>query len=253
MLASELECNSIAMPGPTDEGRGIVSSLLSAAAIAAAAASTAQAVKIALEEYEIAKKYWQIAEDWLDVYRDMYAPVEDIEVKEAQELEPNDAFYTTARGRARVIAWLNFRGLVDKTVRCTSRYCVGLREDMLTDLSIAQADAVALADGLGYRNERAYIESRDDRRFEKKFNTAKRGRDMVASNVSLARSSADIYGSLYDQAWQGLVGAGQYLGYARNRVSIPRALPVSGDQRSPFFVGPPSWLQATDPSVMEFD
>src|SRR5699024_4066806 len=92
-----------------------------------------------------------------------------------------------------------------------------LRADILTDLSIAQAAAVAMADGLGYRNERAYIESRNEVRFEKMMNTAKRGRDMLADNVSLAKSAAGIYGDLWNQAWSGIQGAGSYLGYYFNR------------------------------------
>lgn len=102
-------------------------------------------------------------------------------------------------------------------MRCTSRYCTGLRKDMLANILSAQADALSLAEGLGYRNERAYLESRDDVRFSKMLNTAKRGRDIIADNVSLIKTSAGIYGNLYNQAWEGLAGAGQYLGYSANR------------------------------------
>lgn len=112
---------------------------------------------------------------------------------------------------------LQFRGQLKKSMRCTSRYCTGLRKDMLANILSAQADALSLAEGLGYRNERAYLESRDDVRFSKMLNTAKRGRDIIADNVSLIKTSAGIYGNLYNQAWEGLAGAGQYLGYSANR------------------------------------
>ena len=118
---------------------------------------------------------------------------------------------------------LEFRGLLRKAVRCTSKYCTGLRRDMLLEIMPAQANALAMAEGLGYRNERAYLEARDDVRFSKQLNTAKRGRDIAADNVSLAKTSAGIYGSLFNQAWDGLAGAGQYLGYyaERNQPSYP--------------------------------
>ena len=45
----------------------------------------------------------------------------------------------------------------------------------------------------------------------------------MADNVSLAKTAAGIYGSLFNQAWDGLAGAGQYLGYyaERNQPSYP--------------------------------
>ena len=96
---------------------------------------------------------------------------------------------------------------------------------MVTELVAANASAVALADGLGYRNERAYIEARDDERFQRQFATAKRGRNMIADNVSLAKATAGIYGDLWDQTWKGLEGAGTYLGYMQNR--NPTAYPTT--------------------------
>lgn len=215
-LGSETTCIEQAR-AEKDSDRGLFADLLTAANIAAAGYQTATAVKIALDEYGLAKKYWRISQNWLDYYRDYYAPVEDQELAEAAALKAETPHYDTARGRARLAAWLEFRGVVEHALRCTSKYCTGLREDMLADILSTQGAALAMADGLGYRNERAYLESRDDIRFEKQFNTAKRGRDMVADNVNLAKATAGIYGDLYKQAWDGLVGAGTYLGYKANR------------------------------------
>jgi hypothetical protein len=215
VYADDIGCNK--NHGVNDEGRSFFGDLLSLAAIAAAAYNSVKAVQIAEDEWEMAKKYWQISKNWLDYYKDNYAPVEDQELEEAMNIPVEEPDYEVARGRARVSAWLEFRGITDKAIRCTSRYCTGLRADILTDLSIAQAAAVAIADGLGYRNERAYIESRNEVRFEKMMNTAKRGRDMLADNVSLAKSAAGIYGDLWNQAWSGIQGAGSYLGYYFNR------------------------------------
>lgn len=214
-LASELNC--FPLHGESDGNKISVGNLLAGAAIIAAGYNAARAVEIAIQEWEMAMKYWRISNNWLDHYKNHFAPVEDQELREAMGLTKEEPEFEVARGRARAVAWIQFKNVLNTAIRCTSRYCTGLRNDMLIDMSAAQADAVALADGLGYRNERAYIESRDDVRFDKMFNTAKRGRDMVSDNVSLAKTSAGIYGDLFDQAWSGLQGVGSYLGYWANR------------------------------------
>lgn len=217
------DTNCPANRGINDEQHSLFGTIISAAAVAAAAYNTVKAVELANEEWKMAKKYWRIAKNWLDYYNDYYAPAEDQELAEAVALEEPQPEYEAARGRARIIAMMEFRGVLDKAFRCTSRYCTGLRNDMLFELSAANANAVALADGLGYRNERAYIEARDDERFQRQFATAKRGRNMIADNVSLAKATAGIYGDLWNQTWQGIEGAGQYLGYygSRQKTNYP--------------------------------
>ena len=216
VLASDLKCNPV--HGVTNEDRSLFGNILSAAALAAAMYSAYKAFDLANDEWKMAKKYWRIAQDWLDYYKDYYAPVEDQEINEALNLEYVEPLYEVARGRARASAWIEFKGKLRGSMRCTSRYCTGLRTDMLVRIARAQADAVAMADGLGYRNERAYTETRNDIIFERKFNTAKRGRDIIAETPSLGMAAAGIYGDQIDQAWEGLKGAGQYLGYYNSRV-----------------------------------
>lgn len=209
------KCNPV--HGVTDEERSLFSNILNAAAIAAAGYNAYKALDIATQEWEMAMKYWRIAEDWLDYYKGFYAPVEDQELKEATELEQTEPEYNIARGQARTSAWLEFRNKLRPALRCTSRYCTGLRGDMLVRIMAAQAESVALADGLGYRNERAYVEARNDVRWSRRLETAKRGRDIAAEVPAMGMASAGIYGSLFDQAWQGLESAGMYLGYANNK------------------------------------
>lgn len=213
--ASNLECNP--RRGTNDSEKSSFADILSAAAIAAAGYNAYKALDIAIMEWEMAKKYWQIAENWLGYYKAAYAPVENQEIAEALALPVATPVYDIARGRARASAWIEYKGQLRKAMRCTSRYCTGLRADMLARISQAQAQAVSMADGLGYRNERAYVEARNDVRWEQRLNTAKRGRDIAAEVSSLGAASAGIYGSLWEQAWQGLESAGQYLGYVNNR------------------------------------
>lgn len=203
--------------GYDDLTRTIVSGILEVAAVGAAAYNTAVAVRIATKEYKIGMKYWDLAENWLQYYKDFYAPLEDQELKEARNQKPEVPQYKMAQGRARASAWMKFKGLYDQTVRCTSRYCTGKRKDILETLTAAQAGGLALCEGMGYRNERAYMEARDDVRFKRMYETAKRGRNMAADPVSFGIAAAGIYGDVYQQAYDGLVGAGQFLGYMLNR------------------------------------
>lgn len=215
VLASDTKCNPV--HGVSDDDHSLFGSILSAAALASAGANAYKAYEIAQKEWEMAKKYWRIAENWLDYYKSAYAPVEDQELEEAMDLPIAEPQYDAAIARARASVWITFKGKLRGTMRCTSKYCTGLRADMLARISQAQGMAVTTAEGLGYRNERAYVEARNDVRWEKRLNTAKRGRDIVADVTALGAASAGIYGSLLDQAWQGLVSAGQYLGYENNR------------------------------------
>lgn len=213
--ASDLKCNP--KHGPGDDDRSSFGNILSAAALAAATVNALKALDIAKKEWEMALKYWRIAENWLDYYKDSYAPVEDQELDEALKLPIAEPHYDAAIARARASAWIEFKGKLRDAMRCTSKYCTGLRADMLVRIAEAQGLAVTTAEGLGYRNERAYVEARNDVRWEKRLNTAKRGRDIIADVTALGTASAGIYGSLLDQAWQGLSAAGQYLGYSWNR------------------------------------
>lgn len=192
--------------------------LLTAGAVAAAITNAERMLNIAQREYNLAKKYYNLANNWLNHYKNLYAPVEAEEAQEAADLEHEEPLYSVAEGRARVAAAVEFRGMIGRNIRCLSSYCTGMRADKVMEIVAAQSDALTMAEGLGYRNERAYVETRDDVRFNKILNTIRRGRDMVASNVSFAKAAANIYGDLADQAWRGLEGAGQFLGYKSSRM-----------------------------------
>lgn len=223
VLASDLQCNPV--HGVTNEDRSVFGNILAGAALAAAAANAYKAFDIAYTEWKMAKKYWRIAENWMDYYKDYYAPVENQEIDEAMDLPIAEPHYDAAIARARASAWITFKGKLRDSMRCTSKYCTGLRADMLAQIAMAQGVAVSAAEGLGYRNERAYTETRNDVRWQKRLNTAMRGRDIAGEVTSLGAAAAGIYGSLLDQTWQGLVGAGQYLGYSDHR--LPTGYPTT--------------------------
>lgn len=203
--------------GPTDEGRSLFATLLTAGAIAAAVYNADKALELAKKEKAMADKYYKISRDWLDYYNTAFAPVEDIELNEAKAIKYVEPEYDVARGRARAVAWAAFKGQLDKASRCLSRYCTGLRQQMLLDFAASQADALALAEGMGYRNERAYVENRNDVLFERKLNVAKRGRNLLPDTTSLSKAAAGIYGDLWNQSWDAIGDASYFLGYEFGR------------------------------------
>lgn len=207
-----------------DSARTLFGALLSAASIAAAAYNTYRAVSIAMDEYELACRYWYLAEGWLNLYQDLYAPIEDMEADEAANMEETEPEYEVGRGRARISALYLFKDKTLPLIRKTKRYCTGRREDIIANISKAVSAAVAVNDGLGYRNERAYVETRNEIRFKKLLNVAKRGRNLVANNVSFAAAIGNIYGQMADQAWAGIAGAGSAVGYLTNRreLNVPQ-------------------------------
>lgn len=239
MVKQADQCNT--NRGIGDKERSLFGDILSAAALVAAGYNAYKAYDIAQTEWDMGLKYWRIAQNWLDYYRNAYAPVEDQELWEARNIPVTEPHYDIARGRARTAAWIEFKGQLRRAMRCTSRYCTGLRQDMLARITEAQGNAVAMADGLGYRNERAYVETRNDVRWEKMLNTAKRGRDIAANIVAFGTASAGIYGELADQAWQGIVDAGMYLGYTgnRNETYYPTTY-LYGDPQHPKMVSEPA-------------
>ena len=80
MYADDLECNP--KHGTNDQQYGLFANILADAAILSAAYNSARAVDIATKEWNMAKKYWRIARNWLDHYKDYYAPVENQEINE---------------------------------------------------------------------------------------------------------------------------------------------------------------------------
>ena len=84
VLAKDLRCNEV--HGVGDSDRSIFADLLTAAAIAAAGYNAARAIQLATDEWNMAKRYWRISQNWMDYYRDNYAPVEDQEIREALDL-----------------------------------------------------------------------------------------------------------------------------------------------------------------------
>lgn len=212
--------------GVTDNGKSTMGLIFDAAAMAVAAINTAAAVKMADLQYDIAKQYLDIAKWWRNYYNNTYKPWEDQELSEAWAQEKIDPMYDITIGRTRTYGRLQFRGVIDQSLRCTSAYCTGLREAMLKDIATAEATTIAAMANMGYRNERAYVEARNNTRWERRTQVLNRGRDMLANNVQFSSMAAGIFGDLGQQAGAGAAGAMRYLGYSwtRNETQFPTVM-----------------------------
>lgn len=217
--------------GITNAGKGVLGALWEGLTLAVAGFNTYQAVDFAQRQYKLAKMYLDISHWWDNYHKSAFQPVEGQEFSEAMALKEVSPLYDVQRGRAQTAGRIKFKGAADKAVQCTSEYCTGLRARLLRDFTEQEASAVAALTGLGYRNERAYAESRSDVRWKRMINTAARGRGLPAEAVSSAQLAFGIYGDLGQQAANAAAGAAASFGYLRNRrdTYIPqqvRAQPV---------------------------
>lgn len=207
------DCNH----GQSNQSKNEVGQIANLAAMAIAAINTGAAIYTADKQYELAKRYSRIAKWWRDYYNSTYAPWENQELEEAKSLVPVDPIYDTAVGRAKTFARIQFNDLAARSIQCTGAHCTGLRGALLKDVLTSEASALSAAANLGYRNERAYVEARNDNDWAKKIAVVNRGRGLLAEHINFGVLSFGIFGDLGAQAAQAAGGAIGYLGYVWNR------------------------------------
>lgn len=203
--------------GLTDYDKSTLSLLWDIVPAVIAAYNTGQAIHFGTKQYEIAKDYLKISQWWRSYYNNFFVPLEDQELSEAMELQETTPYYDTMRGRAQTAGRLKFKNAVNTAVQCTSEYCTGLRQQLLFDVLDQESRALNSLAGLGYRNERAYYESRSDIRWKRMINTAARGRDLQSQAINSAQLAYGIYGSLGEQVSKGAEGAASAFGYFHYR------------------------------------
>lgn len=207
--------------GLTDYDKSTLSLLWDIIPAVIAAYNTGQAIHFGMKQYKIAKDYLKISQWWRAYYNNFFMPLEDQELSEAMGLREATPYYDTMRGRAQTAGRLKFKNAVNTAVQCTSEYCTGLRQQLLLDVLDQESRALNSLAGLGYRNERAYYESRSDIRWKRMINTAARGRDLQSQAIDSAQLAYGIYGSLGEQVSKGAEGAASAFGYFHYR-SDPR-------------------------------
>lgn len=203
--------------GESNSGKNALGLVWTLLALGVAGYSVASALNTSTKQFDIAKRYLEISEWWRDYYNSVFAPWEDKELEEIQELLDEEPEYDVAIGRTRTAARLRFKGLDYQNIRCTSEYCTGLRAALLKDAALAEATATAALSNLGRQNEQAWIAARNDLRWKKILAVINRGRDMIAENVRFTSLAFGIFGDLTKQAAASAGGAMGFFGYALNR------------------------------------
>lgn len=209
--------NSCCSPGIDNTGKSELSLLWDIIPAVVAAYNTEEAIKFAMRQHEIAKEYLRISEWWRSYYNIYFRPVEDVELAESLVSTEETPFYDTMRGRAQTAGRIRFKNAAVKAAQCTSEYCTGLRQQIVFDTIDQEARTIDTLTGFGYRNERAYIESRSDVRWQRMLGTVHRGRDMQSTAINSAQLAFGIYGELGQQAAKGAEGAISAFAYMHNR------------------------------------
>ena len=208
---------SCCSPGIDNAGKSELSLLWDIIPAVVTAYNTEEAIKFAMRQHEIAKEYLRISEWWRSYYNNFFRPVEDVELAESLASTEETPFYDTMRGRAQTAGRIRFKNAAVKAAQCTSEYCTGLRQQIVFDTIDQEARTIDTLTGFGYRNERAYIESRSDVRWHRMLGTVHRGRDMQSTAINSAQLAFGIYGELGQQAAKGAEGAISAYAYMHNR------------------------------------
>jgi len=211
------QLGSCCSPGIDNSGKSELSLLWDIIPAVVTAYNTEEAIKFAMRQHEIAKEYLRISEWWRSYYNNYFRPVEDVELAESLLSTEETPFYDTMRGRAQTTGRIMFKNAAVKAAQCTSEYCTGLRQQIVFDTIDKEARTIDMLTGVGYRNERAYIESRSDVRWQRMLGTVQRGRDMQSTAVNSAQLAFGIYGELGQQAAKGAEGAISAYAYMHNR------------------------------------
>lgn len=204
--------------GITDEGIEQSSrwkSLLSAAIMVY---NTANSLRMARLQRDLAKKYLKMSEEHRERYNNAHKPLEKDLVREALKLpkykRDKEQLYTgqmltSVRGKN--------AGQIDKALSCTGRYCTGLRAAIMTDQLLKQATQESLVAGMAHRYTDKEEITHNNLRWEKREQVLKIGRDIPTQAASFAQLAAGIFGDLGTQAGKAAEGAMSFIAYESNR------------------------------------
>ena len=204
--------------GVTDAGVFSAAQLRTTLSMAAAAANTYTAYKMARLTEDIADKYASIAEDARKYYNEYYKPLELANIQEVDKLSDYDRTKSPiVAGQMLISARSKFVGELDKKLACTGRYCTGQRAAMITDALLEEAAAEASVAALASRYVDSEEIARDTLRWERRKAVLDLGRGIPAEATNYAELAAGLFGSLGTQASKGAEGAARYGMWNLNR------------------------------------
>lgn len=180
--------------------------------------NTYTSLRIAEMQHDLAKDWATMAKWYRDHYFNNYHPVEKSLIDEAnKDTEYKYEKTDLTKGQMLITAKMGFIGKLEKTVSCTGRYCTGQRQAITNDLLIEQATIENMICGLASRHAIDEEITRNTKRWERRSNVLKLGRDLPTDSVSYGSLASGIFGSIGEQASKGAEGASQALGFGLNR------------------------------------
>jgi hypothetical protein len=165
------------------------------------------------KQVEIAQQYLAISQGWRAWYNAGFKPLEDEEVEEAYTYSDTVPNYDAAIGRGRGLARFLLRDQA-RLLKCTTQYQTGLRQALLRDAMIIEAEALNSLSELTWRVERDRVLKLASTYFSRKLNILNRGREMASQYVGYGALAAGIFGDLGAKAGEGTIF---FLGYALSK------------------------------------
>lgn len=215
VAASDGSCRNT---GITDAGLASSASIKGALNAAILGINTYTSLRIAEMQHDLARDYAKMSEWYRNHYFDNYHPIEKALIDEAKN-EPEYKYnkHDLTKGQMLVSAKLGFIGKLEKTVSCTGRYCTGQRQAITNDILVEQATIENAICGLAHRHATDEEITRNTKRWERRNNVLKLGRDLPTESVSYGNLASGIFGSIGQQAAAAAQGASEALAFGSTR------------------------------------
>lgn len=212
---SEDKCSNT---GVTDEGIIKANNIKQAIKYAMLAYNIYNSYKLANLQQKIANAYLNLSKTARDYYNNRYKPLELENIKEATDeplyVRDKDPMY---RGQMIITARHGFIGQIEKNLRCTSRYCTGLRNALINDLLLKQATSEAMVSAMAHRYADKEELAFNNYRWEKRRGVLNLGRDIPTETIAYADLASGIFGSLGGQLANSAMGIASWLAYDKYR------------------------------------
>lgn len=186
------------------------------ASIVVATLATLSAQYMQQKQLDLAKKYYDMGKQLHDYYMNKILPREQELFEEAFAEPKYEPKYELVGGRSVAAVTRQFKTVLDDALRCSSRYCTGMKSAIVLDYMLSQATARADAQNFGYRSEEARSDAKEDLRWSRRREMVAQGRNLLQTSQSFSNIAANTYGTLGQQTAQ---AAGSAMGEAFRRLA----------------------------------
>lgn len=208
-----------AFPCPKVTDKGLTGGwwLADKIALAVALWATHESWKAAKEDYEIGKRYYNMAKEQWDFFYKAYRPLEEQELDEMwAEGEYTPDYGTATKGHTGLIDAV-FTRADNHRQALASKYCVCDDVAQFTKTELVKSTVYGDSDNFARRYAEKLAQERNDTRWNRRTQAASRGRGMLAQSASFAAKASGFFGD-YAKAMGGLAGNAQrFRGYLAER------------------------------------